>query len=237
MLKVELHTHTSDDPVDRIPHTSLELIDRAAALGYHALAITLHDKQQNLEALRAHAERRGVVLIPGVERTIERRHVLLLNFTARAASVESFQALSTLKREDPRGLVVAPHPFFPLGNSLGQLMDEYAEVFDAVEVNAMYAPGLNFNKAAIRWAARHGKPMVGNGDVHRLAQLGSTYSLVEAAATPQSICDAIRAGRVEVRTAPLSWGKAIALSVDIIAPWLLRSGRRTGQYPETSSPA
>src|ERR1051325_656837 len=45
MLKVELHTHTSDDPVDRIPHTVTQLIDRAAFLGYHALAITLHERQ------------------------------------------------------------------------------------------------------------------------------------------------------------------------------------------------
>ena len=41
MLKVELHTHTADDPVDAIPHSTFELIDRAAALGYDALAITL----------------------------------------------------------------------------------------------------------------------------------------------------------------------------------------------------
>src|SRR2546423_1166364 len=32
MLKVELHTHTADDRVDRIPHSTLELIDRAVAL-------------------------------------------------------------------------------------------------------------------------------------------------------------------------------------------------------------
>ncbi len=30
MLKVELHTHTSDDPADWIPHSARELIDRAA---------------------------------------------------------------------------------------------------------------------------------------------------------------------------------------------------------------
>ena len=29
MLKVELHTHTADDPRDAIPYTSAELIDRA----------------------------------------------------------------------------------------------------------------------------------------------------------------------------------------------------------------
>ena len=45
MLKVELHTHTSDDPADWIPHSARELIDRAAAQGYDAVAITLHDHQ------------------------------------------------------------------------------------------------------------------------------------------------------------------------------------------------
>ncbi len=45
MLKVELHTHTADDPYDDVPHSTIELIDRAATLGYDALAVTLHDRQ------------------------------------------------------------------------------------------------------------------------------------------------------------------------------------------------
>ena len=44
MLKVELHAHTDQDPVDRIPHSTEQLIERAAALGYGALAVTLHDR-------------------------------------------------------------------------------------------------------------------------------------------------------------------------------------------------
>ena len=50
MVKVELHTHTADDPVDRIPYTSEQLIDRAAAHGYDALSITLHERQGALPA-------------------------------------------------------------------------------------------------------------------------------------------------------------------------------------------
>lgn len=215
-LKVELHTHTADDPADAIPHSAVELIDRAAALGYHALAFTLHDKQLDVEPLKAYAAGRNLVLIPGLERTIQGRHVLLLNFSARAMAVGTFEELAALKHLEP-GLVVAPHPFFPVGHSLGLLMDEHADLFDAVEVNAMYARGLNFNKAAIRWAVRHGKPMVGNGDVHRLAQLGTTYSLVDAEPDPQSICDAIRAGRVEVATVPMTWWNAIMISGSMIA--------------------
>ena len=81
MLKVELHTHTADDPIDHVPHSATELIDRAAALQYDALAITLHDRQLDLRPLIPYAAERGVVLIPGVERSIQGRHVLLLNFS------------------------------------------------------------------------------------------------------------------------------------------------------------
>jgi hypothetical protein len=77
MLKVELHTHTADDPVDAIPYTTYELIDHAVALGYDAMAVTLHDRQLDLRAAVPYAAERGLVLIPGIERTIEGRHVLL----------------------------------------------------------------------------------------------------------------------------------------------------------------
>src|SRR4029453_16211740 len=112
MLKVELHTDTSDDPVDRIPHTSRQLIDRAAALGYQALAITLHDRQLDLVDLVPYAADRGIVLIPGVERSIGSRHVLLLNFKSGADEVRSFDDLARLKQRR-RGLLTAPRPFFP----------------------------------------------------------------------------------------------------------------------------
>jgi predicted metal-dependent phosphoesterase TrpH len=204
MLKVELHTHTSDDPVDRIPHTATQLIDRAAALGYQALAITLHERQLDLRPLRAYAAERGVVLIPGIERSVQGRHVLLLNFQSGAEDVRTFDDLARLKRRLP-GLVVAPHPFFPGSSCLGSYLDSHATLFDAVERNAMFTASLDFNRSAERWAVRHGKPVVGNCDVHRLRQLGTTYSLVDADPDPDAICQAIVAGRVQVESRPLSW--------------------------------
>src|SRR5436190_13365385 len=91
MLKVDLHIHTSDDPADRISYSTHELIDRAAELGYNAIAITLHDRQLELAPYRDYAATRGLVLIPGIERTIEGRHVLLLNFSRAAEDVASFE--------------------------------------------------------------------------------------------------------------------------------------------------
>jgi predicted metal-dependent phosphoesterase TrpH len=217
VLKVELHTHTSDDPSDWIPHSAQALIDRAAALGYDALAITLHDHQSEDRALAAYAADRGIVLIPGMERTIEGRHVLLLNFPAAAVeAVHSFADVAALKQRF-RGLVVAPHPFFPMPCCLLGKMKRHAGIFDAVEYNAMYTSSLNFNRLAERWARRHGKPMVGNGDVHRLEQLGTTYSLVDADRTAASICAAVAAGRVRVVTRPLSWRTSIRIMLSLFA--------------------
>ena len=84
-------------------------------------------------------------------------------------------------------------------------------LFDAVEWNAMFTAELNFNRRAKRWAARHGKPLVGNGDVHRLYQLGTTYSRVDAEPDPDAICAAIAAGRVQVESRPLSWPHAVQI--------------------------
>ena len=230
MLKVELHTHTSDDPVDRIPHSVTQLIDRAATLGYQALAITLHERQLDLRRFRPYATERGIVLIPGVERSVQGRHVLLLNFASGTDGVQTFADLARLKRRQP-GVIVAPHPFFPARTCLHACLDRYASLFDAVECNAMFTASLNFNRRAERWAARHGKPLVGNGDVHRLWQLGTTYSLVDAAPDPDEICAAIVAGRVRVESRPLTWfeaGRTIsAMCLSDLAPWREAHGTRS----------
>jgi len=229
MLKVELHTHTSDDPVDCIPHTIAGLIDRASELGYQALAITLHERQMDVAPFRSYAADRGVVLIPGIERSIEGRHVLLLNFRKGTEEVETFEDLARLRQREP-GLVVAPHPYFPARTCLHGYLDRYASLFDAVERNAMFTASLDFNVRAERWAARHGKPVVGNCDVHRLRQLGPTYSLVDAAWDPDAICASIAAGRVRVESRPLTWLEAATtMTAMVLGDSVARVARRLDQ--------
>jgi predicted metal-dependent phosphoesterase TrpH len=215
MLKIDFHTHTADDPLDRISHTTTDLIDRAAVLGYDALAVTLHDRQLDVRPLASFAADRGILLLQGVERTIEGRHVLMINFRRGTDAVRTFDDLARLKRSEP-GLVIAPHPFFPLGSCLRDELDRHAGLFDAVEYNAMFTPTLNFNLRAERWARAHGKPIVGNGDVHRLRQLGTTFSLVDAAPHPDAICEAVAAGRVTFECQPLGWLKAAGVIADLM---------------------
>jgi hypothetical protein len=225
MLKIELHAHTNADPYDRIPHTADDLIGRAAQLGYGALAITLHDHQIELAPHEAHARARGVLLLRGIERTIGHVHVLLINYPADAtARVARLEDLAELRVRHPRGLVVVPHPFYPLRSAMGRRLDDHAGSVDAIELNAMYTRQLDFNTRAVAWARARGKPIVGNTDLHRLEQMGTTWTTVDAPPDADAICDAIRAGRVELHTAPLSWPRAVSLFSRLVLGDLL-SGR------------
>jgi predicted metal-dependent phosphoesterase TrpH len=203
VLKADFHLHTGEDPIDLIRHDAPTLIERAASAGFDALAITLHDRQLDDPRITDFARERGIVLLPGIERTIEGKHVLLINFPRAAVeSVFTFRDLAWLKSRG-NGLVIAPHPFFPAGSCLGRQLDAHPDLFDAVEWSYFWTRQINFNSRAARWARARGKPIVGNTDMHDIRQLGRTHSLVRAEAHADAICAAVRDGHVEVSTEPV----------------------------------
>ena len=65
-IKTNLHFHTSDDPEDSIDYDFYEGVDRAAALGFGALAITCHNKFVDDPEYEKYAEKRGILLIHGI---------------------------------------------------------------------------------------------------------------------------------------------------------------------------
>lgn len=197
-LKFDFHLHTLDDPWDHhVFHTVFELIDKAAALGYGALAITLHDLQFESRAAREYAAERGIMLLPGIERTIEGGHVLLINYPKQLSeSIRSFDDLRKAKL--PQGLVIAAHPFFPGGNSVGKNLLLHRELFDAVEVSGFFHRLWNPNRKGMAAAHRLGLPLVGSSDTHTLEQFGTTWSEIECEANPDSLVQAIKEGRAKV---------------------------------------
>jgi predicted metal-dependent phosphoesterase TrpH len=226
MLKVELHAHIKGDPSDRILHTAFQLIDRAAQLGYGALAITLHNRWTDPAPLAEYAQARGVTMLSGIERNIGRKHLLLINGPRDAERLQTFDDVMAFKAQTG-ALVVAPHPFYPIGSAVGRLLDERPTLVDAIEINSMYVRGIDFNQKAVEWARRNGKPLVGNTDLHLLTQLGTTYSLVDCAQrTPDAICNAIRSGRVQAVSHALSWPRAVLLFTGMVVGGLLPPGQQ-----------
>jgi predicted metal-dependent phosphoesterase TrpH len=200
-LKVDLHTHTAEDPRHQISYTAKDLISIAADEGYDVLAITNHQCLTFSKKLSAYARERGILLIPGMEVTLRRRHVVLLN-PPSGRSFPDFSSLLAMQRPD--ALVMAPHPYFPNHFSLNGLLVKHLKYFDAIEYCHFYSPGINFNHMAMTVSETYGVPLVGNSDAHFLSQLGTTYSLIHAEKDPESIFAAIREGRSEVVTRPLS---------------------------------
>ena len=200
-LKIDLHTHSAEDPEEPVEHTSIELIDKASSLGYDAISITNHNSITYGKYLRHYARERGVLLIPGVEISIRGKHILVVNAKEEVLKARSFDDLRRLR--NPSNMVVAPHPYFPGVASLLWLVRKNIDVFDAIEFSWFYHRLINFNVYAMRTAAKYKLPLVCTSDCHHLEKFGCAYSFVEAEKDADAIIEAVKAGRVEIAANPL----------------------------------
>src|SRR5437870_3116809 len=98
MLKVDLHMHSKEDPRDALDYDARDLIRHAASLDFDAIAITLHGKVIEDKTLADFAASRGVLFIPGIEKRIHGKEILVYNVApAEIDAVHSFEDLRELK--------------------------------------------------------------------------------------------------------------------------------------------
>jgi len=202
-LKADLHTHSAEDPYDTITWDARRLIDEGARQGFRVLAITNHMSLCYSKELAEYASERNILLIPGCETQVARRHVLILNPTVRIAACRNFDELRRERRKGRPIAVIAPHPYFPSPNSLRGWLYRYSDAFDAIEWCSFYFRWMNFNRFAKRASRILDLPMIGSSDLHHPWQFGNTYSLIDAEPTVEGVIEAIKAGRCRVVTRPL----------------------------------
>jgi predicted metal-dependent phosphoesterase TrpH len=211
--KADLHLHSSEDPKDELDHSALELLHRAHRLGFTVLAITLHDHALLKPELYAEADRLGILLIPGAEMHIEGVDVILLNLTEQELrSVRTFEDLKTLRESRGDSLfVIAPHPFFIFGGSMGNRLKEQLSCFDAIEYSHFHTGMLNLNESAVKIAEINEIPLLATSDTHLLEFFGDHYSLIQAPASPvaEEIFAAIRLGRLKRVSPPRPLGQFV----------------------------
>jgi predicted metal-dependent phosphoesterase TrpH len=202
-LKADFHIHTAEDPCDHIPYTAYKLIDTAAEMGFEVLSVTNHTALTFDRKLESYAGRHNILLIPGTEIIASNTHVLIVNPASK--TIRRRYSLAEIPRlKADQSLVIAPHPFFFLARSLQARLFPLLPYFDALEFTSYYHSLINRNKKALRVAALHNKPVVANSDAHNLWQIGKTYSLIEAKKDTPSIIEAVKEGRLEIRTSPFS---------------------------------
>src|SRR3954451_12508640 len=121
-IKVDLHIHTLDDPKDALDYSAHQLLERARALGFRVLAITLHDAVFDRPEVFADAAKMGILLIPAAEVRLEGADVILLNVTAAEVQpLRTWDDLVELRRQrGPSLFTIAPHPYYVIGGSMGK---------------------------------------------------------------------------------------------------------------------
>jgi len=220
-LKCDLHLHTSEDPRHQLNYSAKELIQEASDKGYQVISITNHNTVTYDRELADYANQRGILLIPGVEATVAGKHVLIYGVDQMD---ENWGKLTffDLKRLKAKGaFIVAPHPFYPNYNCLGNLLERFSRLFDAVEYSHLYTRKFNFNRKAQSFSKDKGLPILGLSDAHSLKQLDYTYTLIDSEKDMRSIFEAIRNGGTNIITRPARYSTSGAVGIQLFATFLM----------------
>jgi predicted metal-dependent phosphoesterase TrpH len=198
-LKAQFHCHTGQDPMDTISYSEKKAIDQAAKLGYEVLAISCHNVVIVNDDLMKYAEKKRILLIPAIEQTIEKKHVLILNADVSAQKIKTFEDLKKYRNKKPDCFVIAVHPFYPSTHSLMDKFEKNKDLFDAVEYSWLHSKKINrFNTQAVKMAEKLNLPVIATGDIHLIRHFDSSYSLIEAEKTTKSIFDSIRKKKIKI---------------------------------------
>jgi predicted metal-dependent phosphoesterase TrpH len=227
-IKVDLHIHTLDDPLDALDYSAHELLERARTLGFRVLAITLHDAVFDRAEVFADAASMGILLIPAAEMRLEGADVILLNVSAEEiATLRTLDDLAELRAQrGPSLFTIAPHPFYVLGGSIGEKLLERIDLFDAIELCHFWGRFFNPNRRAVEVAERFSKPLIATSDAHQLHAFGSNYTSIPRPAelTVDAVIEALRRGPLRLTNPPCSLIDLISTIyfVFVVHPWRRR---------------
>jgi predicted metal-dependent phosphoesterase TrpH len=207
-IKIDLHIHTLDDPKDAVDFSAHQLLERARSLGFRVLAITLHDAVFDRKEVFADAAAMGILLIPAAEVRLLGADVIVLNVTAEeVAQLKNFDDLRRLRAQRGNSIfMVAPHPFYIFGGSIGSRLSAEIDCFDAIEFCHFHIGPFNPNRRAKKVAARFGKPLIATSDAHRLHAFGRHYTSMPmpAVLTVQNVFAGLRSGPLRLTSPPSS---------------------------------
>ena len=191
-LKTNLHFHTNEDSEDKsIKYSFKQGIDIASKLGFEVIALTCRQKIIFSPEHENYAREKNILLISGVERLIEKSHILILNAHKEAENINTFSQLKEYRLAHKESFIIAPHPYF-IYKSLNKKLEKYIELFDAIESSWFYSKVINLNKKAELIAFKYNLPLIATSDTHFIENLNKSYDLIEAEKNIASIFEAIK---------------------------------------------
>lgn len=212
-LKFDLHVHTCYSGDSSI--TLEDLIIQIKAKRLNGVAVTDHDTvvgaikiARSFKAISGRANSDSLMVIPGIEVTTKRGHILginVANLIPHGLSIEE----TVEKIHDAGGIAIAAHPqaLFKKGIGLNDKIFSYG--LDAIEVvNSSVLPfRLSVNRCR-KFAMRYNLPQTAGSDSHMPETIGLAYTLIDSYSEGvDNIIESIRKGLTE----PLGKGTPISL--------------------------
>ena len=232
-IKIDLHIHTLDDPKDAVDYSAHQLLERARALGFRVLAITLHDAVFDRQEVFTDAAAMGILLIPAAEVRLCGADVIILNVTGEEiATLKNFDDLRRLRaRRGNTIFTIAPHPFYVFGSSIGSRLLAEIDCFDGIELCHFHKGLFNPNRRAARVASRFGKPMIATSDAHRLHAFGRHYTSIPTPheLTIENVLSSLRAGGLRLTSPSCSFVDLVSAFYFVLLAHPFRR-RRKGRH-------
>jgi len=191
-LKIDLHVHTR---FSRDSKTTLrEVVLYAKMRKLDGVAITDHDTVEGAAALSR--EDTGLIIIPGIEVSTSRGHILGLNVTTPIP--KGLDPAETVEMiHEAGGIAVAAHPLAVYKKGLGARRSLSALRLDAVEVvNSSVFPFFLLTPLSRRLSLRLDLPQTGGSDAHIPEAIGLAYTIIYTDSNIEDIIDGIRRGLV-----------------------------------------
>lgn len=173
MLRIDLHTHSTDSPDGGITRLQYQKALHSGMLD--VVAVTDHN---SIYFARLLQQEFGNRIIVGEEIMTSDGEVIGLYL--EEAVPKGLSPIDTVKRiKQQEGIVYIPHPFETVrsGLSVGAL-EEIVDYIDIVEIYNGRAFFQNKSKQSLVWARMHGKTGAASSDAHGFRGLGKTYSVI-----------------------------------------------------------
>ncbi|MCX6079328.1 MAG: PHP domain-containing protein [Chloroflexi bacterium] len=213
LADIHLHTIFSYDGTATVP----AVLQRAARVGLHIIAITDHDEIRGALMAEQLGSHFGIQVIPGVEITTAEGDLLALSIHKLIPA--GLSLIETVKRVGAQGgFCVAPHPG---ATGLGMKSLSAFSIFRAVKdqevgkiligIETYNATTLDrdANHSAKIWAERLNVAQTGSSDAHVLEAIGLGTTIFPGS-TISDLYSALWTGTTQVRKGP-EWGSAQVL--------------------------
>lgn len=192
MIRADLHIHTTYSPDASInPKT---IVNQLYAHPYiKAAAITDHNTTKGYHKIRKLASAyEDILIIPGIEVSTTEGDIIILGLAELPPRPWTPENIINYTKQQ-NGITVAAHPYRTYG--LGDLAKNYD--FDAIEVlNGISTP--QANKMAQKLAKTMSLPGVAGSDAHRVDEMWTVYTEVQASSNTEEILTAIKKGLVKI---------------------------------------